>query len=142
MKFLSEWFSKLTGGSKPAQKFDKIIAAKVLSINKHPNADRLQVVELTDGTSTLGPIVCGAFNLAVGDIVALALPGAAISQNIHSEKAEPFVVQKATIRGVESQGMICAAFELGLSSEKGQGVMILKDNVLPGTKFSKDLIKV
>ncbi|OGE81093.1 MAG: hypothetical protein A3H72_01435 [Candidatus Doudnabacteria bacterium RIFCSPLOWO2_02_FULL_48_8] len=96
-------------------KFPGIIAARVTKIEKHPNADRLRVVELTDGERTIAPVVCGAFNFEVGAKVALALPGAKILRNIHSAAHEPFVLQKATIRGIESQGMICSAFELGLS---------------------------
>ncbi len=118
LNFLKKYLRKpqLTG---------KIIAAKVEKIEKHPNADRLRVITLSDGSSTHGPIVCGAFNFAEGDIVALALPGAHISRNIHSKGHEPFTLEKATIRGIESQGMICAAFEIGKSEEIGEGVMVL-----------------
>src|SRR5687767_3131205 len=92
---------------------NKIIAAKVLMLSKHSIADGLLVVGLFDGQNTLGPVVCGAWNFNEGDIVVLALPGAKIARNIHSQSHEPFVLGKATIRGVESQGMICSAFELG-----------------------------
>lgn len=114
---------------------NKIIAAKVTKIEKHPNADRLRVVSLFDGTNTIEPIVCGAFNFAEGDIVALALPGATIAQNIHSKNHESFVLDKATIRGIESQGMICAEFELGLTKEPGDKpeIMILPANTKLGT---------
>jgi len=113
----------------------KIIAARVTKIDKHPNADRLQVVALFDGQQTVAPVVCGAFNFQVGDIVALALPGAPIAHNIHSPEHEPFTLDKATIRGVESQGMICAAFELAKSdtpSEKPE-IMVLPPQTKPGT---------
>jgi len=106
-----------------------IIAAKVLKIEKHPNADRLQLVSVTDGTITHEPIVCGANNFKVGDIVALALPGALIARNIHSDLHEPFTLEKAKIRGIESQGMICAAFEIGKSKEIGEGIMILPSTI-------------
>ena len=110
----------------------KIIAAKVVTVEKHPNADRLRVISLTDGTTTYKPVVCGAFNFDEGAIVALALPGATIARNIHSKEHESFVLDKATIRGVESQGMICAAFELGLSDEIGEGAMILPEDTQLG----------
>ncbi len=97
----------------------KVIAAKVTKVEKHPNADRLRVIHLTDGSHQFGPVVCGAFNFEEGAIVALALPGATIAHNIHSKEHESFVLDKATIRGVESQGMICADFELGLADEPG-----------------------
>lgn len=110
-----------------------IITARIESITKHPNADRLQVVSLFDGTKTIEPVVCGGKNIVVGQIVALALPGAHIPHNIHSDEHEPFTLEKATIRGVESQGMICAAFELGKDTEIGEGVMILPENTPLGT---------
>src|SRR6185437_11043331 len=119
MNFFKKLFSK-----KPS--FPGIVAAKVISVEKHPNADRLRIVKLDTGDKVVEPIVCGAFNFGEGDIVALALPGASIAQNIHSETHEPFIIERAKIRGVESQGMICAAFELGLSKEPGQGIMLLK----------------
>ncbi len=103
----------------------KIIAAKVTKIEKHPNADRLRVITLSDGVKTYSPIVCGAFNFSEGDIVALALPGAIISHNIHSDEHESFTLGTAKIRGVESQGMICAGFELGKSAEIETGILIL-----------------
>ena len=87
------------------------------------------------------PVVCGAFNFGAGDMVALALPGASITQNIHSETHEPFILGKAKIRGVESQGMICAAFELGLATEPGQGIMLLKSETALGSQFSSEMIE-
>lgn len=105
-----------------------VIAARVVTVEKHPNADRLRVITLTDGARTIKPVVCGAFNFNEGDIVALALPGARIARNIHSAEHESFTLGSAKIRGVESQGMICAAFELGLSEEVGDGIMVLPEN--------------
>ena len=137
LKFLKNLFSSKI----PEKSFPGIIAAKVIKVEKHANADRLRVVELSDGTNTISPVVCGAFNFDAGDIVALALPGAQIPQNIHSQTHEPFILQKATIRGVESQGMICAAFELGLNSETGKGIMKLKHAVDLGSPFSTGMIE-
>ncbi len=111
----------------------KIIAAKVTKIEKHPNADRLRLITLFDGKNTITPVVCGAFNFDEGAIVALALPGAQIAQNIHSTEHEPFTLEKATIRGVESQGMICAEFELGKSETPGTGIMLLPESTPLGT---------
>jgi phenylalanyl-tRNA synthetase beta chain len=136
------FFSNLFGSkSKMTNNFSGIIAAKVLDVQKHPNADRLRIVKLDVGGSIVDPVVCGASNFGVGDIVVLAQPGAYIAQNIHSETHEPFVLQKAKIRGIESQGMICAAFELGLSKEPGQGIILLKDTVKPGSQFLPNMIK-
>ncbi len=118
---------------KPVDVSGLIIAARVIKIEKHPNADRLRMVYLNDGKQDLGPIVCGAFNFGVGDMVVLALPGAKIKQNIHSAEHESFTLGKAKIRGIESNGMICAAFELGLSQEPGEGIMMLSPSTQPGS---------
>ena len=120
--------------------YDKIIAAKVVDIQKHPNADRLRIVKVDAGDKIIEPIVCGAFNFSIGDMVVLALPGAQIAQDIHSPEHKPFTLEKAKIRGIESQGMICAAFELGLAAEPGQGIMVLKSDVKPGSQFSAKMI--
>jgi phenylalanyl-tRNA synthetase beta chain len=108
--------------------FTNVISAKVERIEKHPNADRLRIIRLTDGERNFYPVVCGAYNFEEGAIVALALPGAHIPQNIHSEAHEGFTLEKAKIRGVESQGMICARFELGLSNEAEKGIWVLDPN--------------
>jgi phenylalanyl-tRNA synthetase beta chain len=133
--------------------FPGIVSAKVLGVEKHPNADRLRVIKLyigrvnqarglPPGADTVYPVVCGAFNFSEGDIVALALPGAQIAKNIHSETHEPFILGKAKIRGVESQGMICAAFELGLTKEPGDKpeIMLLKPSTEVGSEFSLGMI--
>lgn len=122
-------------GGKKALKFSNVIAAEVLQVEKHPNADRLRVVRLNIGDKIIDPVVCGAWNFEAGDMVALALPGAQIPQNIHSEEHEPFTLGSAKIRGIESQGMICSAFELGLieTPEEKPVIMILPKEVKPGT---------
>lgn len=117
-----------------------IVAAKVLEVQKHPNADRLRVIKCDIGNKIVDPVVCGAFNFEEGAMVALALPGATIAQNIHSEKHEPFTLGKAKIRGIESEGMVCAAFELGLEKEPGQGIMLLHKEIKPGTPFVPEMI--
>ena len=121
--------------------FPGIVAAKVIDVQKHPNADRLRVVKLDVGDRVVEPVVCGAFNFGAGDMVALALPGASIPKNIHDDKHEPFVLQKAKIRGIESQGMICAAFELNLGPlEDKPEIMLLKNGVKPGSQFVPEMI--
>lgn len=124
---------------KVGEEYENIFVAKVLSVEKHPNADRLRVVKLVINDKIISPVVCGAFNFSVGDMVALALPGAKIAQNIHSEKHESFVLEKTTIRGVESHGMICAEFELGLSTAPGLGILLLSKSLKPGTKLYEAL---
>jgi phenylalanyl-tRNA synthetase beta chain len=111
--------------------FSSVFAAKVLSIEKHPNADRLQVVSLDLGKQVITPVVCGAHNFKAGDMVCLALPGAHIPQNIHSDQHESFVLGAAKIRGIESQGMICSGFELGLrpTPEENPEILVLPESM-------------
>lgn len=120
--------------------FNNIIVAEVTKVEKHPNADRLRVIELTDGQNTYAPVVCGAWNFDVGARVALALPGATIPHDQHDPEGKPFTLGKAKIRGVESQGMICSGKELGLSDD-GQGIMLLPSNTPLGGNFRSDLVK-
>jgi phenylalanyl-tRNA synthetase beta chain len=141
MGLFDKLFKIFSPTKKPQPDFTNIIAAKVVGIQKHPNADRLRLAKVDVGEKIIKPIVCGAFNFDVGAMVALALPGAKIAQNIHSETHEPFVLEKAKIRGIESQGMICAAFELGLSNTPGQGIVILKSDVPRGSQFKPEMIK-
>ncbi len=122
------------------QKYSEIYAAKVIKVEKHPNADKLRIITLSLGDREIYPVVCGAWNFDEGAIVVLALPGAHIPQNIHSETHESFTLEKATIRGIESQGMICAAFELGLGEDEGPKILILKNDTKPGEPFSPEMI--
>lgn len=146
MKYLPLWLKKITmffGSSKRLdsnldlsdakadvvdyQEFSNMVVAEVIKYSKHPNADRLRVVELNIGNSVVALVVCGAFNFEAGDKVVLALPGAKIPHNQHDTEGQPFILAKATIRGIESQGMICSGKELGLSDD-GSGIMVLKNS--------------
>jgi len=154
MKFDFNWLKELTGYNKSAKElaellsthsletiteletgFENIIIAKVTKIIPHPDADRLRLITLTDGKKTYGPVVCGAWNFDTGVRVPLALPGAVIPHDLHDPKTS-FVLQKAVIRGVESQGMICSNVELGLGENSG-GIMILENNAPLGANLSK-----
>jgi len=140
--FLKNLFKNSQSSKNVSKTFPGIIAAKVLSVQKHPNADRLRVVRLNAGDHVVDPVVCGASNFSAGDTVALALPGAVIAQNIHSETHESFTLGKAKIRGIESQGMICAAFELGLVNQPGDKpeIMLLISSAQPGSQFSPEMV--
>ncbi len=118
-----------------------ILTVKVVAINPHPNADRLRLVTVSTGSSEISPVVCGATNFRVGDIAALALPGAHIPKNIHSDAHESFILAKAVIRGVESQGMLCSGFELGLRDTpetREEGILVYP----PDTALGNDAIDV
>ena len=122
-----------------AVKFSGVFTAVVTSVEKHPNADRLRVVSLTVGKKEISPVVCGAWNFDVGDVVALALPGANIPHDIHSSAHESFILGKAKIRGIESQGMVCSGFELGLSPEPETSpeILVLRNGTPHGEDFAK-----
>lgn len=143
---IADWLVNLfsngnnNSGKHVNKSFPNIIVAKVTKVEKHPNADRLRVVELTDGQKTIGPVVCGAWNFEAGAIVPLALPGAIIPHDQHDPEGKPFTLGKAKIRGIESQGMICSGKELGLTSDS-RGILILKDDAPLGSEFSSEMVK-
>jgi phenylalanyl-tRNA synthetase beta chain len=98
-----------------ANKFTGVVVGEVLSVDKHPDADKLNVCQVTNGKENL-QVVCGAPNVAVGQKVPFALVGAKL--------AEDFKIKKAKLRGAESNGMLCSADELGLA-EKSDGILEL-----------------
>jgi len=91
-----------------APPFDRVVVAQVRSVKQHPNADRLRVCEVDTGGAT-STIVCGAPNVAEGMRVPCALPGAVLPGGL--------TIKPTVMRGVESQGMLCSARELGLSED-------------------------
>ena len=106
--------------------YKNIVVGKVLEIYPHPNADKVRVTKVDTGNNVF-EIVCGAFNFDVGAVVPVALP--------KSEIKDAFLIDKRDIRGVESNGMICSATELDLW-EDNSGILLLDDDVKPGTDFS------
>ncbi|MDQ2824354.1 MAG: phenylalanine--tRNA ligase subunit beta [Verrucomicrobiota bacterium] len=97
-------------------KIDKVIVAQITASSQHPNADRLTVCEVGDGSGTKRQIVCGATNYKIGDKVPLALPGAKLPNGLE--------IKKSKLRGVDSEGMLCSAIELKLG-EDAAGLLIL-----------------
>src|SRR5437588_9980455 len=97
-------------------KIDDVIVSQVIASSRHPNADRLTVCEVDDGSGTKRQIVCGATNYKVGDKVPLALPGAKLPNGTE--------IRKSKLRGVESEGMLCSAIELGLGQDAA-GLLLL-----------------
>ena len=95
----------------------KVVVAKVLECREHENSDHLHVCKVDAGE--ILQIVCGAPNVAEGQMVACALEGAKIGE---------LSIKKAKLRGVESCGMLCSAKELGLG-ELGKGIMILDESI-------------
>jgi phenylalanyl-tRNA synthetase beta chain len=106
--------------TKPAAPtFSGVVVAQVLAMQRHPNADKLNVCEVNAGEGKTRQIVCGAPNVAVGAKVPCALPDAVLPGD--------FVIRPVTMRGVESAGMLCSANELRIS-EESNGLLILPDD--------------
>jgi phenylalanyl-tRNA synthetase beta chain len=114
---------------------DDVVVAQVVEKAQHPNADKLSLCQVSDGTETL-TIVCGAQNFKQGDKVALAKIGAVLPGD--------FKIKRSKIRGEESFGMLCSEKELAISTESS-GIMILPDSYTLGTPLfdalgTKDII--
>jgi phenylalanyl-tRNA synthetase beta chain len=105
-----------------------LVIGEVLSCEKHPDADKLKLTTVNIGAAENLQIVCGAANVAVGQKVVVATIGA----TIYPVTGEPMTMKKAKIRGVESQGMICAEDEIGLG-ESHAGIMVLPAETVVGT---------
>ena len=104
-------------------KIDKVIVSQITASSRHPNADRLTVCEVHDGSGTKRQIVCGATNYKVGDKVPLALPGTKLPNGTE--------IRKSKLRGVESEGMLCSPIELGLGDD-ASGLLILSPDAKIG----------
>jgi len=110
--------------------YKNFIVAEVKSVVKHPNADKLSICEVFDGKKTL-QVICGATNVASNQKVVFAPVGSIIPNG-------NFEIKRAKIRGVESFGMICAEDEL-LLSEDHSGIIVLNDDLIPGTLITEAL---
>lgn len=110
---------------------DKIVVGQILESVQHPNADRLSVCQVDDGSGKPRQIVCGAKNYKVGDKVPVALPGAILPGN--------FEIKEGQLRKVASNGMMCSGKELGLGDDHS-GLLIL-DPSLPTGKLFKELVQ-
>src|SRR3989344_789712 len=120
-------------------RFDKVVVGQILEIQKHPNADKLQIAKVRisplktkDARFKMQDlsIICGAPNIAVGQIVPVALIGAALPNGM--------AIERRKIRDVESEGMLCSAKELGLA-EDASGIYILSQDAKIGESLVKAL---
>ena len=109
---------------------DNIVAAKVIEVNKHPNADKLSVCKVDAGGDDLIQIVCGAPNVYAGMFVPCALPGAVLPGD--------FKIKKGKLRGEVSAGMLCSAAELRLETDAA-GILDLDGSFVPGTPLEEAL---
>lgn len=112
-----------------AADFSGVVVARVLSTEKHPDADKLKLCKVDTGEHGVLQIVCGAPNVAPGMVAPCALVGA---------KLPGLEIKKAKVRGVESFGMMCSARELGMSEDHG-GLLALPSAAPIGTDIRKYL---
>ena len=106
-----------------APPFDKVVVAQVISLAKHPDADRLNVCQVDVGQGAPLQIVCGAANVYAGAKVPCALIGAVLPK---------ITIKQAKVRGVDSAGMLCSEQELGLA-EDAPGLLLLSADASVGT---------
>ncbi len=121
-------------------KFTNIKTVKIEKINNHPNSDHLHLVTINTGEG-LKTVVCGAQNIKEGQIIPYATVG---SKVLDRKTGEMFTLTPAVIRGVESQGMLCSADELGVSERNYQeedGILVL-NRIFPDVKIGEDVEKV
>ena len=110
-----------------AAPFSGVVVAEVLSKEKHPDADKLNVCTVDDGSGEPVQVVCGAPNVDVGQKIPFAQVGGVLPGD--------FKIKRAKLRGVESRGMICSASELGLEEETSPGILVLSASAPVGVDF-------
>lgn len=119
-------FESVKGG------LEGVVVGRVLSCQKHPNADKLSLCQVDIGQGAPVQIVCGASNVAAGQVV----PVATIGTTLYTAEGEAWKIKKGKIRGEESHGMICAEDEIGLGSSH-EGIMVLETEAATGTPCSE-----
>jgi phenylalanyl-tRNA synthetase beta chain len=107
---------------------ENVVVSQITASSRHPNADRLSVCEVDDGSGSKRQIVCGATNYKAGDKVLLALPGAKLPNGTE--------IRKSKLRGVESEGMLCSPIELALG-EDASGLLILSPDAKVGAPIGE-----
>ncbi len=108
-----------------------IVIGKVMTCEKHPNADKLKVTTVDVGKEEFLSIVCGAPNVASGQTVVVATVGTML----YPSSGEPFKIKKSKIRGALSEGMICAEDEIGLGASH-DGIIVIEEEIAPGLPAS------
>lgn len=118
-----------------APPFTGVVVGRVLSVERHPNADKLTVCRVDIGSGQPLGIVCGAPNVVAGMKAPCALVGARLPG---ASPDKPREIKAATMRGVESRGMLCSARELGLSDDHN-GLLVISGDATPGSDVRKVL---
>ena len=112
------------------QGLEDVVVARVLETRPHPNADKVQVVDVDTGDGEALQIVCGAFNFAAGDLVPLAPIGARLPGGMQ--------IGRRNVRGQWSNGMLCSGAELNLGGD-GEGILLLDADLSPGVLLTEAL---
>ena len=115
--------------------FSHVVVGEIISVEQHPDADRLRVCKVNVGEEQALSIVCGAPNARAGIKVPCALVGAELPPG---EDGKPFLIKLGKLRGVESQGMLCSARELKIS-EDSQGLLELAADAVAGVNIREHL---
>ena len=118
-----------------APPFSHVVVGEIVSVEQHPDADRLRVCKVNVGKEHTLSIVCGAPNARAGIKVPCALVGAELPPG---DDGKPFHIKLGKLRGVESQGMLCSARELNIS-EDGQGLLELAADAVTGVNIREHL---
>src|SRR5690606_22097103 len=115
-----------------------VVVAEVSQVVPHPDADKLRVCEVFDGSQTF-QVVCGARNVRAGLKVPFATIGAVLpTKNAETGETGSFTIKKAKLRGIESNGMLCSADELGIA-EDSEGLLELPADAPVGTNIREYL---
>ena len=127
--------SKVEGFETLGEEIDRVVVGRILSVEKHPDADRLLVTKVDAGNETI-QIVTGATNIKVNDLIPVALDGSSLPGGKK--------IKKGKLRGVESCGMMCSISELGVTKEDfpnaaEDGIFILEEGCVPGTDIKEIL---
>lgn len=118
---------------KLGERYKDIVVAKVVSAEKHPNADKLKVCLIDNGGADPVQVVCGAPNVKAGQLVAWIPPGVTVPSTYGKE---PFVLESREIRGQMSNGMIASAKELALGDDH-EGILVIDQAAKPGQAFTE-----
>jgi phenylalanyl-tRNA synthetase beta chain len=121
---------EVDGIEREGDAIDDVVIAEVLQVQKHPDADRLRVCLVSDGSGEPIEVVCGAPNVVVGMRSPLAKPGVTLPNGV--------TLRKSKIRGVVSNGMLCSAVELGLGTES-DGIIALPGDAPVGRSLASYL---
>ncbi|MCA9301294.1 phenylalanine--tRNA ligase subunit beta [Candidatus Saccharibacteria bacterium] len=141
VKLATERLGGIEGVTDLAKQYDGIVVAKVVSCEKHPNADKLSLCKVDDGGAVKDverdengyvQVVCGAPNVREGLLVAWIPPGAIVPAS-YGEK-ELFVLEARDLRGQLSNGMLASSRELGINDDH-EGILEIEEDVQPGTPF-------